>query len=49
MTAATSASDGLSTTTATLPAAYRTADLHGSAPSVRGTGWHTPERTVPAA
>ncbi|OLZ73578.1 exo-beta-D-glucosaminidase [Streptomyces sp. IMTB 2501] len=33
----------------TLTAAYRTADLHGSAPGVRVSGWNTPERTVPAA
>ncbi|MER6030101.1 sugar-binding domain-containing protein [Streptomyces sp. NPDC001851] len=33
----------------TLTATYRTADLHGSAPSVRVSGWNTPERTVPAA
>lgn len=32
----------------TLTATYRTADLHGSAPSVRVSGWNTPERTVPA-
>ncbi|MGW5282434.1 glycoside hydrolase family 2 protein [Streptomyces collinus] len=35
--------------TATLTATYRTADLHGSAPRVRVSGWNTPERTVPAA
>ncbi|MFF4839745.1 glycoside hydrolase family 2 protein [Streptomyces collinus] len=34
---------------ATLTATYRTADLHGSAPRVRVSGWNTPERTVPAA
>lgn len=33
----------------TLTATYRTADLHGSAPRVRVSGWNTPERTVPAA
>ncbi|MGW7821088.1 glycoside hydrolase family 2 protein [Streptomyces puniciscabiei] len=33
----------------TLTATYRTADLHGSAPGVRVSGWNTPERTVPAA
>jgi exo-1,4-beta-D-glucosaminidase len=33
--------------TVTLTATYRTADLHGSAPSVRVSGWNTPERTVP--
>ncbi|WP_030990506.1 glycoside hydrolase family 2 protein [Streptomyces sp. NRRL WC-3744] len=33
----------------TLTATYRTADLRGSAPSVRVSGWNTPERTVPAA
>lgn len=33
---------------ATLTATYRTADLHGSAPRVRVSGWNTPERTVPA-
>ncbi|MFC8513153.1 sugar-binding domain-containing protein [Streptomyces sp. NPDC057257] len=32
----------------TLTVAYRTADLHGSAPSVRVSGWNTAERTVPA-
>ncbi|MGW1724140.1 glycoside hydrolase family 2 protein [Streptomyces sp. NPDC002306] len=32
----------------TLTATYRTADLHGSAPRVRISGWNTPERTVPA-
>jgi exo-1,4-beta-D-glucosaminidase len=34
---------------ATLTATFRTADLHGSAPGVRVSGWNTPERTVPAA
>jgi exo-1,4-beta-D-glucosaminidase len=34
---------------ATLTATYRTADLHGSAPRVRVSGWNTPETTVPAA
>ncbi|MBV1949242.1 sugar-binding domain-containing protein [Streptomyces sp. BV129] len=33
----------------TLTATYRTADLHGSAPRVRISGWNTPERTVPAS
>ncbi|WP_430382154.1 glycoside hydrolase family 2 protein [Streptomyces sp. P10-4] len=33
----------------TLTATYRTADLHGSAPGVRVSGWNTPQRTVPAA
>ncbi|MER6565949.1 exo-beta-D-glucosaminidase [Streptomyces sp. NPDC001093] len=33
----------------TLTATCRTADLHGSAPGVRVSGWNTPERTVPAA
>lgn len=33
---------------ATLTARFRTADLRGSAPSVRVSGWNTPERTVPA-
>ncbi|MGW4564247.1 glycoside hydrolase family 2 protein [Streptomyces sp. NPDC004561] len=32
----------------TLTATYRTADLHGSAPRVRVSGWNTPERTLPA-
>jgi exo-1,4-beta-D-glucosaminidase len=32
----------------TLTATYRTADLHGSTPRVRVSGWNTPERTVPA-
>ena len=35
--------------TVTLTATYRTADLHGSVPRVRLSGWNTPERTVPAA
>ncbi|MGW3115649.1 glycosyl hydrolase 2 galactose-binding domain-containing protein [Streptomyces sp. NPDC001107] len=34
--------------TVTLTATYRTADLHGSVPRVRVSGWNTPERTVPA-
>ncbi|MEU5313951.1 exo-beta-D-glucosaminidase [Streptomyces sp. NPDC021562] len=33
---------------ATLTAGYRTADLHGSAPRVRVSGWNAEERTVPA-
>ncbi|MEU5534386.1 exo-beta-D-glucosaminidase [Streptomyces sp. NPDC020362] len=33
----------------TLTATYRTADLHGSAPRVRVSGWNTPEQTVPAS
>ncbi|MFF8908361.1 glycoside hydrolase family 2 protein [Streptomyces olivaceoviridis] len=33
----------------TLTATYRTADLRGSAPGVRVSGWNTPVRTVPAA
>ncbi|MYW14093.1 exo-beta-D-glucosaminidase [Streptomyces sp. SID2955] len=33
----------------TLTATSRTADLHGSAPGVRISGWNTPERTVPSA
>ncbi|MFI6935442.1 glycosyl hydrolase 2 galactose-binding domain-containing protein [Streptomyces sp. NPDC050287] len=33
----------------TLTATYRTADLHGSQPRARVSGWNTPERTVPAA
>lgn len=33
----------------TLTATYRTADLHGSAPRVRVSGWNTSERTVPAS
>ncbi|MGW0770536.1 glycoside hydrolase family 2 protein [Streptomyces sp. NPDC002676] len=33
----------------TLTATYRTADLRGSAPRVRISGWNTPERTLPAA
>lgn len=32
----------------TLTATYRTADLHGSVPRVRVSGWNTPERTVSA-
>ncbi|MEU0068838.1 exo-beta-D-glucosaminidase [Streptomyces sp. NPDC006332] len=32
----------------TLTATYRTSDLHGSAPSLRISGWNTAERTVPA-
>ncbi|MGW3146271.1 MULTISPECIES: glycoside hydrolase family 2 protein [Streptomyces] len=32
----------------TLTATYRTADLHGSVPRVRVSGWNTAERTVPA-
>lgn len=32
----------------TLTATYRTADLHGSAPSVRIAGWNTPTVTIPA-
>ncbi|MEU8034800.1 exo-beta-D-glucosaminidase, partial [Streptomyces sp. NPDC049099] len=32
-----------------LTATYRTADLHGSAPGVRVSGWNTPQITVPAA
>ncbi|MFJ5533038.1 glycosyl hydrolase 2 galactose-binding domain-containing protein [Streptomyces sp. NPDC093261] len=32
----------------TLTATCRTADLHGSAPGVRVSGWNTPEHTVPA-
>ncbi|NUP42774.1 MAG: exo-beta-D-glucosaminidase [Streptomyces sp.] len=35
--------------TVTLTATYRTADLHGSVPRVRVSGWNTAERTVPAA
>ncbi|MFI6003348.1 glycosyl hydrolase 2 galactose-binding domain-containing protein [Streptomyces sp. NPDC051366] len=34
---------------ATLTATYRTADLHGSAPRIRVSGWNTPTATVPAA
>ncbi|NUR02646.1 MAG: exo-beta-D-glucosaminidase [Streptomyces sp.] len=34
--------------TVTLTATCRTADLHGSLPRVRVSGWNTPERTVPA-
>ncbi|MFK0232646.1 glycoside hydrolase family 2 protein [Streptomyces vinaceus] len=33
---------------ATLTATYRTADLHGSAPRIRMSGWNTPKATVPA-
>ncbi|WP_406444832.1 exo-beta-D-glucosaminidase [Streptomyces sp. NBC_00631] len=33
---------------ATLTATYRTADLHGSVPQVRVSGWNAAERTVPA-
>ncbi|WP_406341304.1 glycosyl hydrolase 2 galactose-binding domain-containing protein [Streptomyces sp. NBC_00648] len=33
--------------TTTLTAAYRTADLHGSAPRLRISGWNTPTATVP--
>ncbi|MEV5959792.1 exo-beta-D-glucosaminidase [Streptomyces sp. NPDC051987] len=33
---------------ATLTATYRTADLHGSTPQVRVSGWNAVERTVPA-
>ncbi|WP_369241528.1 sugar-binding domain-containing protein [Streptomyces sp. R21] len=33
----------------TLTVTYRTADLHGSAPYLRISGWNTPEKTVPAA
>ncbi|MFF4850769.1 exo-beta-D-glucosaminidase [Streptomyces sp. NPDC001194] len=33
---------------ATLTATYRTADLHGSAPAIRVSGWNTPTATVPA-
>ncbi|MET8694251.1 sugar-binding domain-containing protein [Streptomyces bauhiniae] len=33
----------------TLTATFRTADLHGSPPRVRISGWNTPERTVPAS
>ncbi|MEU0966770.1 exo-beta-D-glucosaminidase [Streptomyces sp. NPDC005917] len=33
---------------ATLTATYRTADLHGSEPQVRVSGWNAVERTVPA-
>ncbi|HKN55172.1 MAG TPA: CBM35 domain-containing protein, partial [Amycolatopsis sp.] len=32
----------------TLTATYRTADLHGAAPSVRVSGWNTGTQTVPA-
>ncbi|MEU4358974.1 glycoside hydrolase family 2 protein [Streptomyces virginiae] len=34
---------------ATLTATYRTADLRGSAPRLRVSGWNTPTVTVPAA
>lgn len=34
---------------ATLTATYRTADLHGSPPRIRVSGWNTPTATVPAA
>ncbi|MET7697837.1 sugar-binding domain-containing protein [Streptomyces sp. NPDC005485] len=34
---------------ATLKVTYRTADLHGSVPHLRISGWNTPERTVTAA
>ncbi|MEU9254425.1 exo-beta-D-glucosaminidase [Streptomyces sp. NPDC048270] len=34
---------------ATLTATYRTADLRGSAPRLRISGWNTPTATVPAA
>ncbi|MGW6409992.1 glycosyl hydrolase 2 galactose-binding domain-containing protein [Streptomyces vinaceus] len=34
---------------ATLTATYRTADLHGSAPRIRISGWNTRVATVPAA
>jgi exo-1,4-beta-D-glucosaminidase len=33
----------------TLTVTYRTADLHGSMPQVRVSGWNTPERVIPAA
>ncbi|MER5436087.1 sugar-binding domain-containing protein [Streptomyces sp. NPDC002588] len=33
---------------ATLTATYRTADLHGSAPGLRISGWNTAEKTIPA-
>ncbi|MFD4870486.1 sugar-binding domain-containing protein [Streptomyces sp. NPDC058412] len=33
---------------ATLTATYRTADLHGSAPRLRVSGWNTPTTTIPA-
>lgn len=33
----------------TLKATYRTADLHGSTPRVRVSGWNTAEKTVPAS
>ena len=32
----------------TLTATYRTADLHGSAPMLRVSGWNTATATVPA-
>ncbi|MGW3997421.1 glycosyl hydrolase 2 galactose-binding domain-containing protein [Amycolatopsis sp. NPDC004772] len=32
----------------TLTATYRTADLHGAAPSVRVAGWNTGTKTIPA-
>jgi exo-1,4-beta-D-glucosaminidase len=32
----------------TLTATYRTADLHGSAPSIRVSGWNSATQTVPA-
>ncbi|MEU1404659.1 sugar-binding domain-containing protein [Streptomyces sp. NPDC005728] len=35
--------------TVTLTATYRTADLHGSAPRVRVSGWNAPEQTFPAS
>ncbi|MGW8777834.1 glycoside hydrolase family 2 protein [Streptomyces sp. NPDC055796] len=34
---------------ATVTATYRTADLHGSTPRIRISGWNTPTATVPAA
>jgi exo-1,4-beta-D-glucosaminidase len=33
----------------TLTATYRTSDLHGSAPSIRVSGWNTATSTVPAS
>ncbi|MCX4904685.1 sugar-binding domain-containing protein [Streptomyces sp. NBC_00878] len=33
----------------TLTVTYRTADLHGSAPRVRISGWNTSEQTIPGA
>ncbi|WP_432186913.1 glycosyl hydrolase 2 galactose-binding domain-containing protein [Streptomyces sp. Tue6028] len=33
----------------TLTVTYRTADLRGSAPRIRVSGWNTPETTVPAS